>query len=87
MTPKDFQNDPHLRTLAGLPAFEPDRQCADRIRGHCHSLLAKRRCAEARQVPAGNRFYRRIVEPALVAGASAVYLSEVLRRAAALYGF
>ena len=87
MTSEDFRNDPHWRTLAGLPAFEPDRQCADRIRGHCHALLAKRRRAEAHQVPAGNRFYRRIVEPALVAGACAVYLSEVLRRAIALYGF
>lgn len=87
MTTGDPRSNPLLPTLAGLPAFEPDQRCADRIRGRCHALLAERRLAEAPSPPAGSRFYRRVFEPALVATASAVYLSEVLFRAAALYGW
>ena len=88
MMPMDFRHRQESRMLAGLPAYEPERQCSDRIRGRCHVvLLAKRKRAEVAPIPAEARSWRHVLEFAVVAVVCAVYLSEVVRRAMALYGF
>jgi hypothetical protein len=87
MMPMDFRHDQESRMLAGLAAHEPERQCSDRIRGRCHVvLLAERRRAEVASIPAQVRSWRHVFESAVVAVVCAVYLSEVVRRAMALYG-
>ena len=88
MMPMDYRHHQESRMLAGLPAYEPERQCSDRIRGRCHAvLLAKRKRAEAGSIPEEARSWRHVFEFAAVAVVCAVYLSEVVRRAMALYGF
>ena len=88
MMPMDLRHNQESRMLAGLPAYEPERQCSERIRGRCHVvLLAKRKRAEVAPISAEARAWRYVFESAVVAVVCAVYLSEVLRRAMALYGF
>jgi hypothetical protein len=87
MMPMDLRHNQESRMLAGLPAIEPGRQCSDRIRGRCHDLLlAKRKRAEVAPIPDEARSWRHVFESAIVAVVCAVYLSEVVRRAMALYG-
>lgn len=88
MMPMDFRHHQESRMLAGLPAYEPDRQCSDRIRSRCHgALLAKRKRAEVAPIPVEARSWWQVLESAVVAVVCAVYLSEVVRRAMGLYGF
>ena len=88
MMPMDFRHHQESRMLAGLPAYEPERQCSDRIRSRCHgALLAKRKWAEVAPIPIVARSWRQVFESAILAVVCAGYLSEVVRRAMALYGF
>ena len=82
-----MRSDLYLRALAGLKAYEPDRRCADRVRTRCHERIAGRKRAADLPARDAARFGQRILEPALVVLACAVFLSEVLRRALSLYGF
>lgn len=88
MTPMDFKDNQESRMLAGLPSYEPDQQCSDRIRDRCHAaLMAKRKQAEEAPARVVTLSWRLVVESAVVAFVCAAYLSEVVRRAMALYGF
>ena len=87
MKVEDFHKDPCLQMLAGMTVYEPDRQISERIRVRCHAGIARRRRVGAFLLPAVDLFCRRFLEPALIALGCIVYLSEVLRRALALYGF
>lgn len=87
MMTADFRNNPDLRILSNLRTYEPDRRCADRIRAHCHSRIAKRKRPEAVAPPSAVRYCRLILEPSLVSIVCAVFLCEVLHRALLLYGF
>ena len=86
MTGDEDREDPMMRALAGLSVNEPDRGRADRTRAHCLAALDRQRRAEARSGRVTGSLRRRILEPALVAAASAIYLTEVVRRALQLYG-
>ena len=87
MIPKDSQHDQIAGMLAGMPDFEPDRQCRERIRGRCHAaLLARRMESETTPVRRTARSWRLVLETAVVATACAGYLTEVARRALDLYG-
>jgi len=84
MMPMDFPDQPESRLLAGLTAYEPDRQCSDKIRTRCHAaLLTKRK----RAMPVEVRSWRLVFECSTVAVACVVYVLEVARRALSLYGF
>ena len=86
MTGDDLRGDPVLQVLrhGAMHDVAPGR--SDDIRQRCHRALARRagtRTSAPRPTPIG---LRRLVEPALVAGVSAIYLAEVVRRALQLYG-
>ena len=88
MTPMDFKGQEASTMLAGLPIHEPSLQCSERIRGRCHAVLhAKRKRAEAPPEAARSVRWRHVLESAAVAVLCAGYLSEVVGRAIALFGF
>ena len=66
-------------TLNRLRALDVDRGRADRIRERCHRALD--RPAPGPSAPFGSR----LVESALVAGLSGIFLAEVVRRALAIF--
>jgi hypothetical protein len=87
MTTDDIRKDPVMRMLAALPAGEPDRRRADRIRARCHAAMGRLGWTGTLAGLFCGSFCRRTLEPALVVGISAVYLAEVVRRVLLLYGF
>jgi len=87
MTHDDLRADPLLHALGALPPDDIEPAQAADLRSRCHVALARRRWRHAaapamRAVP-----LVRLLEPALIGGACVAFLSEVIRRAAALYGF
>jgi hypothetical protein len=86
MTSDDVREDPVMRALALLTVNEPDQGRALRTRALCLTVLDRRRRAEGRSGRVAGSLRRRVLEPALVAAASAIFLSEVARRALQLYG-
>ena len=80
------RDDPIMQALAGLSVNEPNRERTVRTRARCLAALDRRRRADARSVRVEGSLRRRVLEPALVAAASAIYLTEVVRRALQLYG-
>jgi hypothetical protein len=79
--------DPLLDAIAGLPACEPDRRRADRSRARCHRAIDRNRWAKPSSAHAARPLSARVLEPALVATVSAVYLFQVVWRALQLCGF
>jgi len=78
-------DDPVLSALSALPPPGPDPARAAGVRRRCHAVLKRRSGVRPIATLAGD-LLRRFLEPALVAGLCAVYLAEVIRRAAALFG-
>ena len=79
----DLRDDPLLCALGELPPEDMGGDRASELRRRCHAALARRRRRTApvpRTVP-----LVRMLEPALICGACAVFLSEILRRAAAIF--
>lgn len=74
-----------MRVIALLPAVEPEAGTAARIRGLCHAALAHRSMLQER-CPAAKPSARRVLEPAVIASFSVLYLFDVLLRALALWG-
>lgn len=85
--------------LSTLPAYDVEPARAAEIRARCRAALAdrtSRRVASGfsrggpREAELAGRFapfWRRCLEPALVAGLSVVFLAEVISRALRLEGF
>jgi hypothetical protein len=74
------------RSLAGLARREPDAARADLVRARCHEALARRTRRERLASSVTAVSWRVVIESAVVGSICAVYLSDVLRRALALYG-
>jgi hypothetical protein len=83
MTFDDAQNDQCLDAVAELRTYDVSRRRADRLRTRCHAALQR---PPRRTAPAGGVF-RRIIGPALAGAWCLAYLAEIIRRAAAIYGF
>lgn len=86
MSSDDVRDDPTIQALAGLSINAPDRGRAVRTRARCLTALDRQRRAEAWSGRISGSLRRRVLEPALVAAASAIYLVEIVRRALQLYG-
>lgn len=84
MTPGEDRQGAVGSAGSRLPTFDMNQAAAERIRGRCHRVLAPggrwRRLAVFAEAP----LYRRVLEPALVAVVSGVYLLEVVSRAVRL---
>jgi len=85
---RDDEREPAIGALSALTTREPDAARATRVVRRARAMLA----ARARRRPPAPRLSPRddwhlALEPLLVAGACAVFLFEVISRAAALYRF
>ena len=87
MTTGSLNDDQIAQALAFLPKREPDPQRAVRTRERCHAALSRVSGKERVAEYAARLSVSRVLEPALAGLVSAVYLSEVVRRAWVLYGF
>jgi hypothetical protein len=83
----DRQRDETLTMVASLKTRDVSQRHADRLRNQCHAALkARTRRNIAFGMLSGTAF-RRFIGPALGGAWSLAYLLEVIRRAAAVYGF
>ena len=87
MTIDDPERDELLAAVTSLRAYDVSSRRSDRLRGRCHARLQDRRRPAASTGAVSGAIVRRVIGPALGAGWSLVYLLEILRRAAAAYGF
>jgi hypothetical protein len=73
-------NETVLRILSRLPMATPDASRSERVRGRCHTVLARR---QRRAMRAGNRARRapRALELALIGGFCVCYVSAVILEA------
>ena len=86
MTPDDAQSDPVLAALGQLRGYDVDPLRAHRLRVRYRAaFVAARRPAQAAGTVDGT-VWSRIVAPALLGAWCAIYLVEVMRCAAAIYG-
>lgn len=87
MTAPFHEDDPVLDALKALPVHDVSAGRAAEIRRRCEARLARRTGRAAPTHPARMRPWQQVLEPAMVAGISALYLYEVVRRAFMLQGF
>ena len=87
MTIEPDRDDPVMAALRDLSVGEPDRARADRTRDRCLAALARQRGRARQDSRAFRPPRRRALEPALIAGASLLLLTEVISRALRHYGF
>ena len=86
MTPDDAQSDPVLAALGQLRGYDVDELRAHRLRVRCRAaIVAERRAADAAAKVDGT-VWSRIVAPGLLGAWCAIYLVEMMRCAAAIYG-
>ncbi len=86
MTPDDAQSDPILAVLGQLRGYDVDELRADRLRVRCRAaFVAERRAADAAG-PMDGTVWSRMVAPGLLGAWCAIYLVEIMRCAAAIYG-
>lgn len=78
-------DDPILAAIAHLRSHDVSAHRADRLRRRCHEMLDQRRQRSVERRFAGMPV-RRVVVPALASAWCAVYLCEILLRAATVYG-
>jgi len=86
MSADHLGDDPVLAGMMTLRPHDVSARRADRLRSRCHGELeqCRRRSLEPRFA---GRSLRRVVVPAIASAWCAVYLCEILLRAAAIYGF
>ena len=87
MTVDDDPNDPVLASLATLRTRDVHERRADRLRARCHALLRARPRRNARAGMVNGSSFRRLIAPALGGAWCLAYVVEIIRRAAAVYGF
>jgi hypothetical protein len=87
MTVDDSQDDSVLAAIARLKTYEVSHRRTERLRSRCHAVL---QAQAGRNAPIGlvnGTPFRRVIGPALGGAWCLVYLAEIIRRAAAIYGF
>jgi hypothetical protein len=83
MMSTDHQRDEVLAMVASLKTRDVPQRHADRLRNQCHAELQ----ARTRRRAMFDMAFRRFIGPALGGAWSLAYLVELLRHAAAAYGF
>ena len=74
-------------SLAGLKTFDVDRRRAERLRARCHASLRARARKAARPAIRDHAWLKRAVASGAAGVWCLVYLLEIIRRAALIYGF
>lgn len=83
----DRQEDYVLAMVASLKTREISPRHADRLRSQCLAELQARAGRNARFRSVCGTAFRRFIGPALGSAWALAYVLEVIRRAAAAYGF
>ena len=87
MTSDDVDNDPLLAAVESLPTLDVDRRRADRLRRRCHASLQARRTRTAPPVVQNRTRLRGAIASGMAGAWCLVYILEIIRRAAVIYGF
>ena len=87
MTSDEIDNDPVFGAIATLRMRDVSRARADRLRGRCHVVFESQRRSRACAGTLSQMSFRRVVAPAVAGVWCIVYLAEIIRRAAEVYGF
>lgn len=87
MSEDHIQHDPLLAAIAKLRSRDVSADRADRLRRRCHAMLQHQRQQDSIKLTPARVSWRRVVAPALVSAWCVVYLLEILRYAAVIYGF
>jgi hypothetical protein len=85
MTSDDVQDDPVLAALSQLPTQDVDRRRAHRLQVRCRAALAARKRAADEAATVDSARWR-FTGPALLVAWCAIYVIEIVRHAAAVYG-
>ena len=86
MSRESLDGDRLLSVLSVLPDEDAGAACVARLRARCHTELIRRRRRGQLAAFFADTGWMRVLEPVTVGAASAVFLAEVARRAAALLG-
>jgi hypothetical protein len=87
MISEDVQEDPVLAALNDMRAWDVDQRRARRLRARCRRALAtQNRGATAESAAADSARWTHIAAPALLVVWCAIYVIEIVRYAAAIYG-
>ena len=73
--------------IEDLRPYDVSRRRADRLRAQCHAVLQAQARPDARADHTHGSLLRRVIGPALAGVWCLAYLVEIIRRAAAVYGF
>lgn len=84
MDVNDLGNDPLWRAVTRLPVDDVGRPRAEQIRRRCHRALDRRRWYAFANLTRISRVHH-VLEPAFVTLVCAWFLSEIARRAVALF--
>ena len=83
----DIDNDPLFDEVATLRMRDVSERRADRLRRRCHAVIESQRRRRARDGTLRPVSFRRVIGPAVAGVWCIVYLAEIIRRAAEIYGF
>ena len=83
----DEQDDSLMAAVAGLRTYDVSRRRADRLRNQCHARLRGEARPNAAVGMVTGTVFQRVIGPALGGAWCLAYLVEIIRRAAAAYGF
>ena len=87
MTRDDIDNDPLFGEIATLRMRDVDTRRANRLRRRCHAVIESQRRTRPGDSTLRPVSFRRVVGPAVAGVWCVVYLAEIIRRAAEIYGF
>jgi hypothetical protein len=87
MTFNDRQNDQVDAQVASLRMYDVSQPQADRLRSRCHAMLQTQPGRNAPVVIVNGTLFQRVIGPVLGGAWCLAYLAEIIRRAAAIYGF
>jgi len=87
MNSDHFADDRLADAIASLPVVDLDPARAEEIRARSRAALGRHARSRSPWTAAAWPAWRRVLEPALVAGVSAAFLLEVVGRALSLEGF
>ena len=86
MRPDDVQDDPVLAALHDLGGWDVDTRRAHRLRSRCRAALAAEKRGSAAPAKGDSARWTDFMGPALLAAWCAIYVVEIVRHAAAVYG-
>lgn len=87
MTCNGSDYDSLFAAVATLTMRDVDERRANRLRSRCHNICDAQRRRHARDGTLHHLSFRRGVAPAAAGVWCVVYLAEIIRRAAEIYGF